>query len=240
MIITTVFTLQVLEVLFFENLYVTHRKECPTLMKTDCNDRFQEIHTICSEYARKGWSELERIRLFMIKNNITVLDETPLSIAFIPWKAENENTVENNTGLITWNPINCMLAIEYHLDYSFISKADNYSLILKWYLSKWNEEHYLSKGCSIKIYYSKENTKKVIIRVIGRVSPKYTDLKVKYFLLWLHDIMNSEYSNIKNIIEGKCPKSLKDTLKREIKSMLQELSMPVQEGNNDYEKNIGV
>lgn len=209
-------------------------------MNKNHNEKPHPLHAFSAEYARKGRAEIARIQAFLIKNSITLLNVTPLSITFVPWKIDDEVATRNLTGILTWNSIDCRLKIEYHLDLAFITETGKYSSVLKWYFSKWNEENGLSKGYDIKFLYSENTAPEIIIVVSGKISPAYIERKVKLFLLSLHDIMNSQYTIIHDITTGKCPDNLKWTLLKEIKGMLEELGIPQQGEKTDYGKNISI
>ena len=123
-----------------------------------------DINRISSEYAKKGREELYAIKAFFEKNGIAVLETTPTQIRFVPWKADSAVLKKEMYGILTWNPINQMIIIEYHCHFPYQGSTDQYSLILKWYLLKWNERYgnRFHKTAIKFIYPGQENSELIL------------------------------------------------------------------------------
>lgn len=191
-----------------------------------------DINRISSEYAKKGREELYAIKAFFEKNGIAVLETTPTQIRFVPWKADSAVLKKEMYGILTWNPINQMIIIEYHCHFPYQGSTDQYSLILKWYLLKWNERYgNRFHKTAIKFIYPGQENSELILQASCKAARHTLDKRIKVLLLRLHDILDTEKATIAAILEGNCPQNLKYSISDEISGILTELNMFDKEEN---------
>lgn len=186
-----------------------------------------EINKISSEYSKKGRAELCLIQAVLIKNGMTVLETTPTYIRFAPWEIQDRIVGKCVSGSLKWNPVNRMASIEYHMDLPYPDNPDQYSLILKWYLSKWNERHENRfSHTEIRFIYPGQVSSDLVLKACRKMPSANMNSRIKKLLLQMHDIIEAESSLIADIVTGNCPEDLKQDLLAEISGMLSELWMP--------------
>lgn len=185
-----------------------------------------DINRISSKYAKKGRDELYAIKAFFEKNGISVLEATPTQIRFVPWKADNAVLTKEMYGILTWNPISQMIIIEYHCHVPYQGNINRYSMILKWYLLKWNESYgNRFHKTVIKFIYPGQKNTDLILQAGCKAARHTLDKRIKMLLLQLHDILDKESVTISAVLEGNCPKNLKWSISDEISQMLTELNI---------------
>ena len=185
-----------------------------------------ELNTISAEFSKKGIDELNFIKSILVKYDLCLLESSPTCIRFKPWAMSDYIDEKEIFGIVRWNPVNQTMIIEYHLYLEYPKSFNPFSLILKWYLSKWNEAHLESfNNTEIKFIYSTKTSPEIILCACRKMAHRNMDKRIQMLLLQLHDIICSEYLTITSILIGECPYTLRQEILAEISGILSELGI---------------
>lgn len=184
-----------------------------------------KLNDLASNFSKEQAEIAYQIQAILQKYNIEIKRVSPVSISFIPWPLQNYSFANQYTiGDLSWNPLSKTIVIQYHFTWPFYKYENGYSRVLKWYLSKWNEE----KAChdrrfDVRFVYPGNNASEVILYASRRASIDNLGRIIKRILIQTHEIIENEIVIISSIFDGTLSDSLKTELLNEVRIIMKEL-----------------
>lgn len=186
-----------------------------------------ELNRIASLYAEKGKEMSDVIQSVLTRLELQILEKTPVEMSFIPWKTSNPVIDKNACGTISWNPIDDTVMFQYRFQVPYVNDPQTYSRILKWYVSKWNDENAaLRRSIRLTFIYPGSTVTELIIQTNRVTSMNNLGKTVKETLILLYDTIAKECVTIYDILSGNPPYSIKKEVLEVITNLLKEMNQP--------------
>lgn len=202
----------------------------------------ENIHLISSLFADGGREYLRIIQSLLSDLCIQVQSVAPSKIEFSPWEIRDISEAGAVLkGEVVWNPVTNDIVIEYKIWPKRPMMLSTFSRLLRWYLLKWNEEHRESlQGITFRFIYPGSSNDEITLQARSKVHLKSIRKRLRLVLLKSDTILKEEWDIINSLLHGECPALIRTEVMNEIKSVLLELKIGLNEVYEDRQNEEGI